>query len=77
MSKADIARVGTFLPSGQPSGWSFSGTGRVVGMELRRGQPTLYGGYTLEELRDIAGRYAEGESVVAHRADAERAEGGA
>jgi hypothetical protein len=52
--KATITRVGAFLPSGEPTGWAFAGTGRVIGVSIERGRPTLYGGYTVEELRQIA-----------------------
>ena len=59
--KAEIVRVGTFLPDGQPTGWSFKFTGSGAGVRLERGKPTLYGGYTLEELHEIK-RRAETEA---------------
>ena len=52
--KAQIKAIGTVDPiSGSMSGWLFDGEGSVPAISVQKDK-NLYGGYTVEELREIA-----------------------
>lgn len=50
--KAEIITVGTVNEEGQPKGWEFDCKGQVAGINITE-QGVLWGGYTVEELRQI------------------------
>ena len=50
--KAKIVTIGT-VDGNEPRGWTFDGLGRIPALAITpRG--LLYGGYTIDELREIA-----------------------
>jgi len=51
--KGDITRVGGFDADGRPTGWTFENAKDGIQIFFD-GRPTLYGGYTIDELRAIS-----------------------
>lgn len=52
--KATIVRVGTIAEDGTPKDWVFDCRGEVAAVSIGDDWGALYGGYTIEELREIA-----------------------
>ena len=58
--KATIITVGDFGQFGQPTGWEFRITDPLMpALEITAGGEIIYGGYTVQELKDIKRRYDE------------------
>lgn len=51
--KAVITKIGTVGSDDWPYGWEFDLQGRVPALSFSMSKPTLFGGYTIDELRII------------------------
>lgn len=56
MEKMSILKVGTIDDKGQPKGWSFSTPGGYAMSLGDRSEDLQFGGYTVQELTEIAKR---------------------
>ena len=60
--KYQIIQVGGFDKEGYPNGWRFNGAGSqhaAIWVNPETGRPEKWGGWSLEELREIAASWGE------------------